>query len=307
VRMAPPILAALERYFDRPYPYEKLDLLAVPEFWYGAMENAGAVTFADRGLLVDPAAVTVSQRKRLAGTLAHELAHMWFGDLVTMKWWDDLWLNESFASWLGTKIVDQTHPEFGSGLESVSERRSAMNTDARLTTRVMRQHVGSADNLLQLADALAYNKGRAVLSMIESWIGPAKFRDGMADYVDAYAWSNAEGADLWKTLAHASGAEVDRIMPTYLDQPGVPLITVERLSNGKVRIRQQRFLNYGLQAPGNQLWRIPVVLRYGEGAVVRTQAVLLKTDELVVRLDSGTTMEWLHPNADEAGYYRWVL
>ena len=307
IRMTPPILLALERYFGRRYPYEKLDLIAVPEFWYGAMENAGAITFADRVLLIDPAAVTVRQRSRLADVLAHELAHMWFGDLVTMKWWDDLWLNESFASWLGTKVVDQVHPEFGAGLEGVAGRRTAMNLDARLSTRAVRQAVTGTDNLLQLADALAYNKGQAVLGMIERWIGEDRFRSGVADYMELYAWSNADGADLWKTLSKASGEDVSRTLPTFLDQPGIPLVTADRMGDGKVRLRQQRFLNHGLAAPAPQLWRIPVILRYGEGAASRTHSVLLTREEQVVKLDAGATLEWLHPNADETGYYRWTM
>src|SRR6185436_10605110 len=165
VRTTPPVLAALERYFGRPYPYEKLDLVAVPEFWPGAMENAGAITFRDTVLLLDTRRASAQQRRLLVEVNAHEMAHMWFGDLVTMDWWDDLWLNESFASWMGDKAATEAFPEFRTGVASVEGMQFAMTTDARLTARAIRQPVTSLDNLLQSADELAYQKGQAVLSM----------------------------------------------------------------------------------------------------------------------------------------------
>src|SRR5439155_80277 len=149
-KTTPAILGALEQYFGTRYPYQKLDLIAVPEFWAGAMENAGAVTFREEGLLLDPATASPEQRRRMIGTTAHELAHMWFGDFVTMKWWDDLWLNESFASWMGNKVAQQVAPEFNYAVTSVTRIQAAMVSDARLSTRAVRQPVDAFDNLDQL-------------------------------------------------------------------------------------------------------------------------------------------------------------
>jgi len=188
VRSTPPILAALEKYFGQPYPFEKLDLIAVPEFWYGAMENPGAVTYSERILLLDPLAVNVHQRRSLAIVTAHELAHMWFGDLVTMNWWDDLWLNESFASWIGDKVTHEVFPEFRLDINRVQKAQRAMITDARPSTRAIREPVGTSDNLLQSADILTYNKGQAVLNMFEQWLGAETFRKGVIEYLGKNAW-----------------------------------------------------------------------------------------------------------------------
>jgi alanyl aminopeptidase len=307
VRQTPPLLAALERYFGRPYPYEKLDLLAVPEFLYGAMENAGAITFADRILLMDPNSSGVQQRRRLAEINAHEMAHMWFGDLVTMQWWDDLWLNESFASWLGDKITQQVFPEFDSAVRELEGSGRALATDSRLSTRAIRQPVDQNVNLEQIADVLAYNKGQAVLGMFEHWLGPDVFRKGVVAYLDAHANGNATATDLWSALSKASGRDVGAAMSTFLDQPGVPLVSVEPLAGGRLRLTQRRFLNYGSSAPDPQLWKIPVVLEFSEGGRVHTQPVLLTAAEQTVSLDGARAPAWIHPNADERGYYRWSL
>jgi alanyl aminopeptidase len=176
VRQTPPLLRALERYFGKPYPFEKLDLIAVPDYWYGAMENAGAITFRDTILLLDPGNADAEDREDLATVISHELAHMWFGDLVTMAWWDDMWLNESFASWMGDKIVNEVFPELGIEVSQVRAMQGAMIHDGRMTTRAMRQPVESQDVLVDAADTLAYNKGEAVLGMFERWLGPETFQ-----------------------------------------------------------------------------------------------------------------------------------
>ncbi len=306
-KVAPPILAALEKYFGRPYPYEKLDLIGVPEFWAGAMENAGAVTFTDRVLLFDPRTASARDRRTLAVYLAHELAHMWFGDLVTMEWWDDLWLNESFATWMEDKIADQVYPEFSLRVTSVEGAQRAMITDARPSTRAMRQSAKASDNLTQAADELAYNKGEAVLGMFEQWLGPDVFRQGVLDYLKSHEWGNATAADLWGALSRASGKDVASAMSSFLDQPGVPLVSAELLSEGRVRLRQQRFLTHGVTAPNALLWKIPVSLKHWDGRSVRTQSVLLAEAEQTITLAGGVTPAWVHPNAGEIGYYRWTV
>jgi len=304
VRTTPPVLAALERYFGRPYPYEKLDLVAVPEFWPGAMENAGAITFRDTVLLLDTRRASAQQRRLLVEVNAHEMAHMWFGDLVTMEWWDDLWLNESFASWMGDKAATEAFPEFRTGVASVEGMQFAMTTDARLTARAIRQPVTSLDNLLQSADELAYQKGQAVLSMVESWIGPDAFRKGILDYLAAHEWRNAVAADLWNALSKSAGKDVAGMLATFLDQPGVPLVTVESIDGNRVRLSQRRFANQGVTMPP-ATWRIPVGLKYETGGAVRNRVVLLSGPTDTVTLEGPPA--WIHPNADERGYYRWSV
>jgi alanyl aminopeptidase len=307
VAMTPKILAALERYFGSRHPYGKLDLLAVPEYWYGAMENPGAITFVDRLLLLDPATVDDDARENLAVVTAHEIAHMWFGDLVTMAWWDDLWLNESFATWMEDKITAEVFPEFNAPVDQLKSAQRVMGLDSLLATRAMRQPVVSMDSLLQSADALAYSKGSAVLHMIEAWIGPPAFRTGVLAYLKAHADANATADDLWNALGKASKKDVKAVLSSFLDQPGVPLVTVEPLPGGRVKLRQSRFLNAGAKVPRAQLWRIPVTLRYPEGSGTKTQRVLLTEPAQVVALKTESTPSWIHPNADEAGYYRWSV
>ena len=303
VRTTPKLLAALERYFGRPYPYEKLDLIAVPEFWPGAMENPGAITFRDTILLLDARGASVAQREAHVTINAHELAHMWFGDLVTMEWWDDLWLNESFASWMGDKASQEAFPEFATDVTDVADLQGAMVTDARLSTRAIRQPVTALDNLLQSADTLAYQKGEAVLAMVEAWVGPEAFRKGVLDYLAAHEWKNASAADLWRALGKAAGKDVGGTLATFLDQPGIPLVEVQAAGN-RVTLSQRRFLNSGVEAPAAK-WSIPVILRYEVGGAVKTRTVLLDGPSQSVALESAPG--WLHPNADQRGYYRWSV
>ena len=305
--MAPRLIGALERYFGRPYPYEKLDVIAVPEFWPGAMENAGAVTFRDDVLLVEPKTASVRQLSTLSVFMAHEFAHMWFGDLVTMEWWDDLWLNEAFAEWMGNKISDEVYPEYKMHVQDLQATQGAMSIDSRLSTRAIRQPVSALDNLLQAADELAYKKGQAVLGMFEQWLGPETFRAGVLAYLKEHEWGTAVGSDLWSALSKASGKDASGPMTTFLDQGGVPLLTVEVQADGRVKLSQRRFLSYGVQAPGDPLWKIPVALTYSDGSAVRTQRFLLSERETTVALEGSKAPVWVNPNHDASGYYRWTV
>ena len=305
-RMAPLLLSALEKYLGRPYPYAKLDLLAVPEFAAGAMENVGAITFRDELLLVDAATVSVRQRQRLASTMAHEMAHMWFGDLVTMAWWDDMWLNESFASWMGDKVTDQVFPQFNTPIRELAGTQRAMETDARLTTRAIRQSVDAFANIDRLFDELAYQKGQAVLSMLESWLTPEVFRRGINAYLKEHEWGNATAADLWKALSAASGQDITAATNPFLDQGGVPLVSTEIEPDGTVRLTQRRLANLRNAAPPT-MWKIPVTLRYSDGHESHTQSLLLAGTEQTVKLEKTSKPVWIDPNAGERGYYRWQV
>jgi alanyl aminopeptidase len=308
VAMTPPILSALERYFGRRYPYEKLDLIAVPEYTYGAMENPGAITYTDQSILFDEKTMTVSQRRTLVRFTAHEFAHMWFGDLVTMSWWNDLWLNESFAEWLGDKIGAQVYPELETTVIGLEDTQKAYDADARLTARPIRHEVKSTGNLLQMVDALTYQKGQSVLGMMEQWLGEETFRRGVMAYMKKHEWGNTVESDLWSALSKASGRDVASVGETFFNQPGIPLVEVELLGGARVKLRQSRFLNHGLRDSVERSWRIPVTLKYPTPRGVKTWSTLLVDREATVTLPGVTeTPAWLLPNAEETGYYRWTL
>ncbi|MEZ4647613.1 MAG: M1 family aminopeptidase [Candidatus Eisenbacteria bacterium] len=304
--VTPAILHELESYFDRPYPYAKLDFLAVPDFWPGAMEHPGAITFADRVLLRDPRFLDARSRRGMRGTIAHELAHQWFGNLVTMEWWDDLWLNESFADWMGDKIVARLYPELGQDIDAAMDGQAVMEEDARVSVQPIRKTIEDTGALLQ-GIGVAYNKGKSVLRMFESWIGEEQFRAGVLDYIDAHTWSNARSADLWEALARHSDSGLPEAMETFIGQPGFPLIDVEPLGEGQVRLTQHRFHNAGREV-ADAHWILPLSIAYETERGVGRKTVLLAEESQVVDLDTGGVQPiWIHPKADGDGYYRWSL
>jgi alanyl aminopeptidase len=302
VQTTPKILAGLERWFGMPYPYEKLDLIAVPEFAYGAMENAGLITFRDDALLLDPASASTSQRRRSANIICHELAHMWFGDLVTMAWWDDLWLNESFADWMAAKVTDQVFPQFRQGLNDLQRIQEVKAGDAQPSTQAIRDRTtSSAAGLANVG--LVYSKGNAVLSMFERYLGPETFQKGVQAYLKKHAWGNATAADLWQALDQVSGTNVSAAMTTFLDQPGVPYVRVVPAPGG-VRLTQSRATPYGVSQPPMR-WNVPVTLKWSDGKTVRMQRVMLKDESEVVKLQA--TPVWAMPNGEGRGYYAWSV
>jgi alanyl aminopeptidase len=224
-----------------------------------------------------------------------------------MDWWDDLWLNESFAQWMGDKISDEVNPQYNQKVVDLRETNGAMFTDSRLSTRAIRRPVTALDNLLEAADQLAYQKGQSVLGMFEEWMGPETFQKGVRAYLNRHAWGNTQASDLWDALSQASGKDAKAAMSTFLDQEGIPLVTADLLADGKVKLTQKRFLSYGVQAPKEQLWQIPVALSYSDGAAVKTQHVLLTEREMTVTLEGARAPDWIHPNAGASGYYRWSM
>ena len=300
VEQTPKVLAALETYFNSKYPFEKLDLIAVPEYWFGAMENPGLITYAENILLVDPKAATPVQRRSNARVTTHELAHMWFGDLVTMAWWDDLWLNESFADWLGDKIADKVYPEYGIATNELQNVQNIMNVDASPLTKPIRIKNSSPQEAFA-AVGLAYNKGKAVIGMFERWIGPEDFRQGVIRHLKAHAWGNATAADFWSALGKQTAAP----MNTFIEQPGIPLITAELIAPNQVKLSQQRYLRAGIQA-GAETWIVPVALRYSDGTKTAEKTVLLDATSKTFKLDA-PKVAWIFPHADAVGYYRWQL
>jgi puromycin-sensitive aminopeptidase len=256
------ILAFERKYFGIAYPNKKLDLIAVPDFEAGGMENLGAITFSESELLTDDKAGSISSKKEITSVVAHEIAHQWFGDLVTMRWWDALWLNESFATWMATKTSDALHPEWRVMTEAV-ESRGGMSTDALRTTRAMHANVTTAGQVTEMFDNITYDKGESVLRMLEAFVGTQAFQDGVHKYLSAHAFSNATTEDLWNAIAScAPGVPVAQIMKTFIYQPGVPLVYVDLKDDGQSLLASQtRFFSLGDDKSDKSQWLIPMVLR----------------------------------------------
>lgn len=303
VETTQPILEALEEYFGSPYPYEKIDLIAIPEYWPGAMENPGAITYSDKILLIDPDAAGVNQKRRLIRVSAHELAHMWFGDLVTMTWWNDLWLNESFADWMGDKIAQQVFPQYQTELSELRAVQGIYEYDATPSSEPIRKEIDSAGNLMS-GVMLAYNKGKTVLGMAERWIGEQAFQEGIRLYIDRHEWGSAEAEDLWDALEEVSGKEVERFLAGFLDQPGFPLVSADVEGRGTIVLRQRRYSRHGVDVPEQQ-WVIPMEIKYSDGGELRTVNCLLDKEEM--RIETDGTVDWVLPHAGAYGYYRWEV
>jgi aminopeptidase N len=310
-------LEVLGKYFARPYPYTKLDVVAVPNFASGAMENPGFVTFREELLLIDPEHASTQARRAMAGVIAHELAHQWFGDLVTMQWWDDLWLNEAFASWMSRKVVDQWRPASQSRLESVGEKSGVMANDSLSSARKIRNPVNSTSDAIEAFDGITYGKGQAVLTMIESWLGEDQFREGMRRYIKKHEWGNATAADLYAALSEASGRDVGKVMNSFTDQTGVPVVSAAcRAGEGAdgvatLQLRQEEYRTLDRKGKSDKLWQIPVCVVYDGGEKIERECTLLDSAETKIDFGKrakggagGGCPSYYYPNAGESGYGR---
>ncbi len=296
----PRILEALETYFGRAYPYAKLDSVALPEFPFGAMENVGLITYRDDLLLLDAEHASLEQKRSSLRVIAHEIAHQWYGNLVTMRWWDDLWLNEAFATWMGEKIISQVYPELEMQLNL--GQNGAMLSDALVTTKPIRKPIRSEADVLD-GLGLAYSKGGAVLSMVEQWIGEETFKHGVRAYLKAHEFGNAQADDLWGALGTAADKDVAAVLRGFIEQSSFPLLDVT-LTGKTLTISQQRFLYPGAKAP-EQRWTVPVNLSYGKGERRRLLNVLLEEPSATIELEFEP--EWVYPDTDAKGYYRFAL
>ncbi|WP_230427399.1 M1 family metallopeptidase [Collimonas humicola] len=308
----PAIITALEDYFGFGYPFDKVDLLAAPDFAAGAMENPGLVTFRDYLMLLD--ANSPAQNVRSSFNVnAHELAHQWFGDTVTMPWWDDLWLNEAFATWMQAKITQQLHPEYRADLGLISGANYAMQSDSLVSVRKIRQPITGNGDIDTAFDGITYEKGAAVLNMFERYLGADTFRQGVRAYIKQHQFASATADDLVSALAKASGKDprFAKAMQSFLDQAGVPLVdTALSMENGKavLHLKQQRYLPLGSSGDAQRLWGIPVCVRYSiAGGDARTQCELLDQAQGKMELPGATAGSWYMPNADAAGYYRFDM
>jgi aminopeptidase N len=297
------IIRYYDRYYTIKYPFKKLDVVAVPDFAAGAMENTAAIFYRETLLLADTDA-SVRTRQAIAGVLAHEIAHQWFGDLVTMQWWDDIWLNEGFANWMQSKPLTAWKPEWQVELTETADNQTAMNLDALRSTRPIRSRASTPNEINELFDPIAYEKGAAVLRMIESWVGEASFQKAINAYIDRYKYGNARAEDFWSTVAASTGKPVDRVMASFVDQPGVPLVSMSASCQGghaTVTLSQSRYSLEG-SAPvpsAPQVWQLPVCLRTDSG---RPACEILDQPRKAITLDACPA--WTMPNAGGRGYYR---
>jgi aminopeptidase N len=259
VTVAKFVLHYYNDYFGIPYPLPKLDLIALPDFEAGAMENFGAITYRETDLLIDEKTASVGSKEEVASVIAHEMAHQWFGDLVTMQWWDNIWLNEGFATWMSNKPVAAMHPEWNIDQRVISGLDGTLNLDAQATTRPIRAKADTPAEINQMFDGIAYGKASDVLLTVENYLGKETFRKGVHAYLSAHLYGNATAEDFWNAQTATSHKPVDKIMESLVIQPGEPLLTFGEPANGKVSVEQKRFfLDPGVKSDTNESWTVPV-------------------------------------------------
>jgi puromycin-sensitive aminopeptidase len=299
-------------YFGVPYPGDKLDLVGVPDFAFGAMENLGCVTFREALVLVDPDEVTQPELQRVTDVIAHELAHMWFGDLVTMKWWNGIWLNEAFATFMEMLATDAFKPEWDRWADFGLSRTMAFDTDALNATRPIEFEVVSPDDAEGMFDVLTYEKGAAVVRMLEQYLGANPFREGIRHYIRSHAYDNTETTDLWDAIESVTDEPVRAIMDSWIFQGGYPLVTVDLVNDGEVlRFGQERFHYAGdlgegdpaaIRALDAQTWQVPLIFSQSANDIVTFEKLLLDGDGLEVAMVGA--VDWLLANTEASGFYR---
>ena len=295
-------LGFFNRYFGITYPFGKLDIIGVPDFAAAAMENVGAIAFREQELLADPDHASVKTLKNIASATAHEIAHQWFGDLVTMQWWNDIWLNEGFATWLANKPLAAWKPEWQIALDEVEETQQALSLDVLRTTRPIRTNAETPEAINELFDAIAYEKTGAVLRMLEAYVGPAPMRAGIAAYLTKHAYGNATGEEFWNEMTRSTGKPVDRIMKSFVEQAGAPLLSVRTSCSGgtsTVTLSQQRFSAVGDGSTATApLWTLPACVEFGTGNS-RCDVIERPTQTIT----GGSCTAVVFANARSQGYY----
>ncbi len=306
----PPILADLTEYFGQPYPFAKLDIVAVPDFAAGAMENVGLVTFREGLLLMDEETATPRTKYYMQSVMAHELAHMWFGNLVTPDWWDELWLNESFATWMASRVLERLDPSLQADLRQVRSVDGIMDSDSLTQTRAIRQPIKTGGDIRNAFDSITYGKGAAVLRMVEAWLGEEKMREGVRLFMEQNAYGTVTTKELMAALEEVSGEPVYAVMKTFIDQPGAPLLRVEpscAQAQATLDVTQTRYLPKGSNASQTGRWRVPMCVKFARDGAVSTECYELTEASQTIELPGQGCPEWVHPNANEAGYYHWSL
>src|SRR5260221_665358 len=301
--VTPQLLESLEDYFGMPYPFDKLDSVSIPQTTgFGAMENVGMITYASGLILATPRDDTAPFKRRYASIAAHEIAHMWFGDLVTLAWWDDTWLNEAFATWMAGKIVNRLKPEWDAGYTAGRSRKYALEVDRLASARQVRNPVLEKGDIWAAFDSITYNKGAAVLSTFETWFGPERFREGVRTFLKRHAYGTATAEDFARALGEAAGRgpEALAVFRAFIEQPGVPLldIALDCTKAPSVDIRQQRLRPAGSSAPELR-WTTPACFRGAAG----TQCADIKSETQRVPLKDSSCPAWLMANPGGRNYY----
>ena len=305
-KIIPELFAKLESYFDIPYPYGKLDSVAVPLFQGSAMEN-GLITYDDPRLLSKPDRESIRFQRTLASVAAHEMAHQWFGDLVTMAW-NDTWLNEAFATWMSSRMLKQWKPEWHAEIDDLRDKGAAANVDGLASARRIAQPVESKSDIANAFDDITYLKGGAVIGMFEASVGPEKFREGVQNYLRARTYKNGRTEDFLSALTAATTPATAPAFRTFLDQPGIPEVTVAiRCSKGSkpvATVTQKRSQPLGSELEA-ETWQIPACLKFGMGAELGQQCMITRAKTSEVTLSEARACpEWVLPNAGANGYYR---
>jgi aminopeptidase N len=295
------VLHYYDNYFGIKYPMPKLDMVALPDFEAGAMENFGCITYRETDLLTDSKTGDIPSKKRVAVVVAHEMAHQWFGDMVTMQWWDNLWLNEGFATWMETKPVAEWKPEWNFSQDDAQDLDQTLNLDAQKTTRTIRATANTPDEINEMFDGIAYGKAGAVIGMVENYLGKEVFRQGVHNYLQAHLYANATAEDFWNVQTADSHLPVDKIMSSFVTQPGVPLLTFSERQASNGPLSQNRFFLSSITAEAkDQQWTVPVCLKTSGQPICR---VLTPQDSSIpVPMDVGIPM--FYANASGKGYYR---
>jgi alanyl aminopeptidase len=304
-RAYPELFRELETWFGIPYPFGKLDHVAIPLGVGFAMENAGLITYGTTGLLAPPGAEAPRFRHGAANVGAHEIAHQWFGNLVTTRWWDDIWLNEAFATWIAVKAVDAWHPEYDRGAGRVAERSEAIARDLLASARQIRAPVGARGDVYNAFDSITYEKGASVIGMFEGWLGEADFRRGVREYLASRADDSATASDFLAALSKASSRPVAPAFETFLDQNGVPQLTARLAcdaTGARLTLSQARLTLIGAAASSAQRWQIPACVRYGTPGAMREACTLVTEPTQALALRGGCPAV-VFANARGAGYY----
>jgi aminopeptidase N len=305
VESAKYVLHYYDTYFGIKYPMPKLDMVALPDFEAGAMENFGCITYRETDLLINAKTGGIPDKKRVAVVVAHEMAHQWFGDMVTMEWWDNLWLNEGFATWMETKSVAAWHPEWNFSQDDAQSLNDTLNSDSRKTTRAIRATADTPDEINEMFDGIAYGKAGAVIGMVENYLGKEVFRQGVHNYLQAHLYANATAEDFWNAQTANSHEPVDKIMSSFVTQPGVPLLMLSERQAGSVPVAQSRFFlslaETNRAGDGSVMqWTVPVCLKTNGEPICR----VLRPEDATLPLPMDVGLPILYANAMGKGYYR---
>ena len=303
LQVAKDLLKYYNNYFLIDYPLPKLDHLAIPDFAAGAMENWGAITYREVALLFDEKNSAPATKQRIAEIVAHEMAHMWFGDLVTMKWWNDLWLNESFASWMATKAINHLFPEWNMWTQFIyTDYNSGLSLDGLENSHPIVQPVNNPSEINQLFDAISYSKGASIIRMLETYVGEEKFRDGLRKYMQLYKYANAEGINLWECIQEASKTEIIPMMESWTKQTGYPVVSVQWETDDKLNLQQDRFL-YSNKSNLPDTWLVPLSIVSGK-KMDNIDSFILNSKSITIDAPKNANEGYLKVNYDTAGFYR---